>query len=545
QYSYDSRNTGFERWLGATRGETRLGDKLTVGATYAGEFDERGTWKGTDEAPSPLRHHAYGLDASLQLAEQTEIHASYALSDTGSWGQGDNNSALQVGLSSRSVERLRLDGDYQRLERKFDPITNRFLVGQRDKERWNAKAEIDVSSEVVARAENRASRDISEGSDGERLTDMSQVLGATWNKETYPTLDAEFEVRDIYDGPDRSVQNDRRSTGRLTASHGWGRLDWRARYENERYDEKVRVNGEHETIHRLKAEPKLYLGQGLTIGGEGKVETHFDRETDRYDERRSFLKGRAEYQVSKTFSALGAWERRDTHDTDRQGFSLGGGVHRDSDLGYSLGANWKPTHNFETRSRVERQRGRDELLNEDNRRTQSYRQQAFWYISRDFEVSGEFIHTDLEDLRKIGVSGDGDRRIDNEFLADVSYNHKEDLSLTAGAHFHKRDLYTSIVSETWVRRVFLGGNIHLTRRLELTGEGYYAWLEGEPLAYEEEGREIENARLRFLLELAYDFKSHTRFAFGVEGVDYEEDSAPENANDFSATRAYLKLIGRF
>ena len=305
QYGYDSRDTGYERWVGASRGQANLTGAVTVGMTYAGEFDERGTWQGPDDPGSPLRHHAYGMDATVRLAEDTEISAAYAMSDTGSFGQANDNGALQMDLHSTSISGLKLEGAYRRLERTFDPISNRHLVGQRDKERWDLGAELDVSKTVTVHTKNRTSRDIATGTDGEHYTDMSNIIGAALRPGRGPELAAEFELRDVYDGPQRSDRNDRRSTARLTARDEWGRVDWRARYENERFDEKAGSDGEQATVHRLKLEPKFDAGRGLLFSGEGKVEANRDRREGIFDEQRTFVRAKAEYRLGEKLSAAG------------------------------------------------------------------------------------------------------------------------------------------------------------------------------------------------------------------------------------------------
>ena len=200
---------------------------------------------------------------------------------------------------------------------------------------------------------------------------------------------------------------------------------------------------------------------------------------------------------------------------------------------------------METRARVERQRTRDEAALDVLRESMTYRHQVFWYVSRDLELSGEFIHADLrgpaEDRRgrrrrpphRQRSAGGRGLQLARRPLADRGLPPPQARSLQPGA------------LESWVRRIYAGGNGHVTRNWEFTGEIHYAWLEGRPLAYEDENRMIENARLRFLLETSLDLRRHARCALGFERVDYDEDSDPTGAADFDASRVYLKLIGQF
>ncbi|NNE08704.1 MAG: hypothetical protein HKN20_09100, partial [Gemmatimonadetes bacterium] len=546
QYSYDSRESGYERYLAAGRGETTVLDRATVGMTYATEIDDAGSWEGGDERPMPLRHHAYGADLDVTVVDGTSVRGAYARSDTGQWGKAARNEAVTLGFDSHTFERLRLHGDYKRFENAFEPISNNFLVGQKDKERWDVGLELDVSAAVGAHASQRVSRDLRAASDGRQLRDRSHIAGTELRGRTgVPDFRGEVEIRDRYDENDRNRLDDRRTTTRWELADDYARFDWAARYENEQFDQRGGEGGAEETIHRFKISPRADLGAGFAWAAEAKSELTKDRVRGLYREHRAHYRTELEFRAEKRLSALGAWEGSRTVDLEREAFGFGGGTPREHAYGYSVGANWRPFRRWETTARYENQRTRDDMLAVIRNESETYRHELFFVPHRDLEFHGEFVFTDLEDVRKIGVTGAGSRRRDREYLFDVNYNYDETVSLTTGFHFHERNIFDPFATETWVRRVFAGVNAHFLQSLEGTAELQYAWLDGEPIDHPDGLSSIENQRLRYLFELALDIRTRGRLALGYEGVDYEEPSTADAANDFMADRAYLKLITRF
>lgn len=293
----------------------------------------------------------------------------------------------------------------------------------------------------------------------------------------------------------------------------------------------------------MKLAPSANLGRGFAFEAEAKNEIVHDRDLDQFVRRREFAGTQLRYAAAgNRVSALLSWEGRFEYALHDVGLEPFGGDRSRSENALSAGAEWRPDPHWDVHGRAEYQEERDVVLDETVRRTRSYRQAVAHRPTRDLEWNAALEFTDLEDLRKIGVVGSGQRRRDTEAQLDGNYNHGESLSLTAGFHIHRREIFDPEGQETWVHRLFAGMNGHLHRRVEATFEAHYAWLDGRPLATDIET--IDNTRLRLLGEISWDVRRWTRLALGHEQVDYREDSTPDGENDFEAGRTYLKWIAR-
>ena len=173
------------------------------------------------------------------------------------------------------------------------------------------------------------------------------------------------------------------------------------------------------------------------------------------------------------------------------------------------------------------------------------RHELFFDPNPDLELHTEYLHTDLQDLQKIGVAGAGRHRLDNELLVEGHWNGDETTALAAGFTWHARRTYRPEKIDTWTRRIFAGVTHRFMPRLELVSELDYAWLTGEPVDQQAGEPLVDNAHLRWTGELAWELNDRARMALGHSRVDYKDELDPGAEQDYAAGRTYLKLMGRF
>ncbi|MBK8229136.1 MAG: hypothetical protein IPK72_00845 [Candidatus Eisenbacteria bacterium] len=547
-YSYSARDAGYDRYAHGYRAQLITGEAVRVGATFADEFDQPGSWSGTAPRPDAERRRVTGLDGRLQLGERTSLELAAARSDSAQWNRQGASGAYVATLNSRVIPQLAIKTSYQRYERGFEPPVRRNLSGERDRERFEWRAEIDPNAAARAWIALRQQRDLRTGSDGERATDRATVVGGEARSLWGATLRSELSIRDLWDGKDRSIRDDRHTQARFGLKRSFGSLSLGADYEHERVDAQRGTAEEKLTIHRLKLAPKWSPTSRSFLLAEAKDEATLDRNSERYIGRKSSVRGEAGYRWRDGLSTSVTAEQRTVYDVDQRSAPVFQGTARDRETAASIGGEWAPIAAFRTLVRAETQRARDELSDQTRRRGSSLRHEITADVARDASMRFEQTHSDLEDIRKIGIAGDGSRRIDHEYVLEGTVNRDEHLAVSTGWAFRRRTLFLEGRQTSDLHRLFAGLNLALPRELELTTEVDWAHLEGQTVASgtDPEGAPAaDNARFRFMVEVASNAWRHGRIALGHERATFDGETADTASPDYQAGRTYLKVIGKF
>ncbi len=553
QYSFDDRDAGYRRYLAATRADVKLGERVSFGGRYAGVFDDAGSWRGDEtNKPPAQRLSAYGAVLQADLMDHTRIEAAAALSDSGHLGGEASNAALGVRLECRDVPRLRLKGEFQRIEYGFEPLDNRSFVGQRNRQIISSEGTYAASSAVDLIAGQRHVTAANPQFDANSYTDETVFAGLAVRPAKGMTLKYKHEWRSAIDDKSSHEKEEYRETSLMELELAGSKGKTRIAAERELFLDQVHkgTEGASTATWRLRSASDLRFGTLLRPSLVLKTELRKDRDSDMSLNRRDMAEAEVNIRKAEILQAQVRGEWAADYDIHEAGWHFTGGERVRREYAYVLSGDLRPTDSVQLIATLERQETYDDASDAVERKAKVARCEGYWFINPDLELHAAFSNEDLEDTRKIGVSDGLLHRYETRFESDLTYNADTKLSLFAGYQLKIRRLFYPDLSDTRVNRIRLGINAHLTRRLEITARVRYTSLTGESVAYSQSDgidvhEDLENHRWIATGELAYDLKSMWRVAAGYESLEYAVDSVEDSQDDYSAGRIYLKVMQKF
>lgn len=552
QYSFDDRETGYRRYLGATRTMVDLGEAARAGVLYAGVYDDAGSWRGEESLRPPAqRLAAYGGVFEADLLERTRLEATAALSDSGRLGDAEDNRAFGLHLESQSIPRLAFSGDFQRMEQGFEPLDNRTLVGQRNRQKLELEGKFRAADALDLLGGFRRTESANPEVNSLAYTDRSSFAGLAVRPHAGTELGFRHEWRSAVDELDVHLKEGYRETSTLEARQGFGESLLHLLAEREHFTDEARRESDLSRIatwrfgSELELEPAEWLIGGATL----YTESVYDRDAERTRGRQDRAELEARLRLDERYALRGSGEWQINYALDEAGWKFTGGEAEDKRHAYSAGADLRPIEAVQLLLAHDRERARDEGTSEITRQSELTRAEGYWFLTPDLELHGAAAREDLMDARKIGVAQGLLRRYERRWELDVTYNWEPRLSCFAGYQWKLRRLYDGGRSDTELQNIRVGANVHLHEDWEVTARVRYALLDGEPVAVSDGtvimGDPLENHRWVMTGEVAWDASRMFRFAAGYETLEYAVDSLADSPDDYAADRFYLKAMQKF
>jgi hypothetical protein len=553
QYSFDERETGYRRYLAATRTQLKLGERASAGILYAGVYDDAGSWRGDESGrPAAQRLAAYGGVLQADLLERTSIEATAALSDSGRLGDDEDNTAFGLALESHSIPRLDLKGDFQRIEYGFEPLDNRTLTGQRNRQRLDLEGRFRAASAVDLLGGERLTESANPEYDAAAYTDRATYAGLAYRPFARTELGYRHEWRTAVDEKTVHLKDEYRETSTLEARQELGTSKVRLAAEREHFTNDGQVAADalaRSATWRLRGALDFVPRAWLNSNAELHTEAIRDRDDERMRARQDRAKLGAQLRFAEQYVLRGNGEWRTDYALDDAGWKFTGGDPTTKRSAYSAGADLRPLDPVQVILGYDREKTRDETTQSVQRQSELTRAEGYWFATPDLELHAAGSREDLRDARKIGIAQGLLRRHERRYEADVTYNLHTQLSVFAGYQWKLRRLYDIGRSDTEVQNLRLGVNWHLHERWELTGRVRYTLLDGEPVAWTDESTSIdealENHRWIGTGEIAWDASRMFRFALGYETLEYDVDSEEDSPDSYAADRFYVKAIQKF
>jgi len=552
QYSFSDDEAGYRRYLAATRTEVKLGAGAKAGIAYAGVADDAGSWRGTASTRVPAqRLHAYGTTLEVDPFDRTHLEASAALSDSGRLGGEAHNGAIGLHLESRDLPRVALMADFQRLGHGFTPLDNQTLVGQRNRQDVKVEATVHAATNLDLTGGQRHLKTANPEYVDLAYADRTSFAGATYRPWRGTEFGLRQEWRDAVDTRPVHAKDETRHTTTLEASQGYRASRLRLAAERERYtnDALPGLWDSRTTTWRLRGGLELRPGERFQADLIGKSEAVHDRAADRTRERRDRAEVSARWKLLEWVALRGDGEWQADYTLDAFGWRFTGGTRAGRTGAYALGADFRPHPSVQLLLSHDREESRDDATDAVERESRASRVEGYWFLTPDLELHGAAGVEDLRDARKIGVAQGLLRRYERSGEGDITYNWSTRLSFFTGLQLRLRRIYEPGRSDTELKRFRGGVNVHLHRDWELTTRLSYAWLDGEPVLWSDDGATtdlaLENHRWIASGELAWDASRMWRLAAGYESLEHEIDSVTASADDYRADRVYLKVMQKF
>jgi hypothetical protein len=553
QYSFDDRDAGYRRYLAATRTTVKLGERASAGLLYAGVYDDAGSWRGSQTARPPAqRLGAYGGVLQADLLEHTSLEATAALSDSGRLGDNaDHNRAFGVHMESRDVPRLALKGDYQRIEHGFEPLDNRALVGQGNREQLTLEGTVRAAASVDLLGGQRTTRSANPEYDALAYTDRATYGGLAYRPWQSTEFTYRHEWRSVVDVKPVHQKQEYRETATLEAKQAVGETDVRLALEREHFTDDAHAAAElsRTATWRLRSGIDFARGEWLSSTALLSTEAIRDRETQRTRSRQDRAELGAQLRVDEKYALRGNGTWRIDYALDEAGWKFTGGDAGLKRRAFSAGADLRPVEPVQVILGYDREKSSDETTQTLQRQSDLVRVDGYWFVTPDLELHTAGAREDLRDARKIGVAQGLLRRYERRFEGDITYNLQTRLSLFGGYQWRMRRLYDPGASDTRVQNFRVGLNVHLHTAWEVTGQVRYTLLDGEPVAWTEgltsADEMLENHRWIATGEVAWDASSMFRFAVGYETLEYAVDSVTDSPDDYAADRFYVKAMQKF
>ncbi|MBM3318617.1 MAG: hypothetical protein FJY75_12270, partial [Candidatus Eisenbacteria bacterium] len=552
QYSFDRRDTGYRRYLAATRTRVNLGESARAAVLYAGTYDDAASWRGEESLrPAAQRLGAYGGTLEADLLERTRLEATAALSDSGRLGGERHNRAFGLRLESQSLPRLAFSGDFQRMERGFEPLDNRALVGQSNRQRLELDGKFRAAAAVDFLGGHRRTESANPEFDSRAYTDLTTFAGLAYRPLARSELTYRHEWRSAVHERVVHLKEEYRETSTLEARQAVGAWRGRLLAEREHFTNEARA-GEalsRAGVWRLAGGLELKPGEWLNSQAGLFTESTYDRDSERTRARSDRADLGATLRLRERYVLRGDGEWQIDYALDQQGWRFSGGNPENKRRAYSAGADLRPWEPVQVLLGHDRARTRDETAGTIERQSELTRVEGYWFVTPDLELHGAGAREDLMDARKIGVAQGLLRRYERRWEADVTYNWEPRLSLFAGYQWKLRRLQDYGRSDTELQNFRVGANLHLHRNWEITARLRYTLLDGEPIAVSDGtatvGAPLENHRWIATGEVAWDASRMFRFALGYESLEYAVDSLADSPDDYAADRVYLKVMQKF
>lgn len=557
QYSFDEREAGYRRYLAGTRTDLKLGERVRAGILYASVYDDENSWRGEgSEQPPPERRGAYGGIFEADLFDHTRIEATAALSDSGQLGREHDNGALGLSFNSRSIPRLDLQGDFQRIEHNYEALDNRTLVGQRNRQEVRLEGTYAAAAKVDLEGGGRQVEAANPEIDDNAYTDLTTFAGLRYRPMERTELGYRHEWRMANDEKDIHLRDEYRETSTLSASQRFARARVRLAAEREHFTNHIlpdSATGARQATWRLRGGLDLTPADWLSSRLVLKTELLRDREADQSTARTDRAEAAATVEVGRAYVFRADAEWVNTYTLDQAGYQFTGGTQATRAGAYSLGADLRPIDPVQLILGYDYERLRDEIESAVERQSELIRAEGYWYITRDLELHGAAGREDLRDARKIGIANGMLRRYEERYDLDLTYNYTTRFSFFTGMQLKLRRIFNPEHSDTDLQRFRIGANWHVHPRLELTARLRYTDLNGEPVSYTAANgtttlafdEAFENHRWIATGEVALDVGRMWRCAIGYETLEYGVDSVQDSPDDYAADRVYLKLMQKF
>ncbi len=553
QYSFDQRDAGYYRYLTGSRTQIQLGERARAGVLYAGVYDDQGSWRGNQqEQPPAQRLAAYGGTLEADLFDRTRIEATAALSDSGQLGRDHDNHALGVHLESRSIQRLALTGDFQRIEYGFKPLDNRTLTGQRNRQQTKLEGVYRAASMVDLEGGGRHTKSANAEYDIRAYTDRATFAGLRLRPLARTELSYRHEWRSAVDELEIHQKDESREISTLELQQRFGGSRARLSAERLHFTDHVAPDsaGARTATWALRGgldyHPTGWLATSLVL----TTDLTRDRIAERSLSRDDRLEAGAALDFSPRYRLRGDLEQEARYLLDDAGYRFTGGDETRTREAHSFGADLRPWEAVQFLLGYDREESRDEVAAKIDRQSELARAEGYWFITSELELHGAFAREDLQDLRKIGVAQGLLRRYERRFEVDLTYNYLTRLSFFAGYQLKLRRIFDPGRSDTDLNQYRIGVNYHLHPRWELTARLRYNDLRGEPVRIASNagvtvGEALENHRWVATGEVAWDAGRMWRFAVGYETLEYKVDSEADSPDDYAADRFYVKLLQKF
>ncbi len=553
QYSFDERDAGYYRYLAASRTHVQLGESARAGVLYAGVYDDAGSWRGDETGRPPAqRRAAYGGTFEADLFDRTRIEAAAALSDSGRLGEEDKNGAVGIHLESRSIDRLALIGDYQRIEHNFEPLDNRSLVGQTNRQQTKLQGVYQVADNIELEGGGRRTKSANPEFDDQAYTDQSTFAGLRFRPYQLTELAYHHEWRTAVDEKEVHQKDEYRETSTLEAQQRFSESRLRLGAEREHFTNHVMADstGSQLATWRLRGALDYRPWTWLDARAALKTEVAHDRDTERSTARKDRAELGATFSFHPRYSLRGDLEKESRFSLDDKGYKFSGGDKTRGISAYSLGADLRPWEPVQLLFGYDQEETRDEINDVTERESELLRAEGYYFATPDLEFHSAFTREDLRDLRKIGIDQGLLRRYERRFELDVTYNYHVRLSFFSGYMLKLRRIFDPGRSDTDVHQYRVGINYHITPRWELMGRVRYTTLDGEPIdaasgSSVTVSEALENHRWIATGEIAWDLAHMWRIALGYESLEYAVDSVTDSPDDYDANRFYLKLMQKF
>ncbi len=554
QYSYDQRATGYRRYIAATRANFQLGQSAKAGVLYSGLYDDAGSWRGEETYRTPAqRLAAYGGTLEADPWDRTHMNFAIAWSDSSRLGGENNNTAIGFDIDFRTLQPLVLKLDYQRLEYGFEPLDNHSFVGQRNRQIIRLDGAYRASQAIELEGGGRHVSSANPEFDDQAYTDQLTFVGLRYRPAERTELFGRQEWRSAVDEKVIHLKDEQRYTTLLEGQQKIGaRSIARLAAEYEQFENQVLEGNEgwRTATWRIRARGEAVPKEWIKSPLVWLSDLVKDRGTNTSRDRLDRFEWGLELTPQKGYGLRGLYTWQGDYALDASGWNFTGGTRTRHIYSFSAGTDIRPWNPLQLLVSYDREKLHDDVNAVDERESELIRAEGYWFVTRDLELHSAGTREDLRDVRKIGVGYGLLRRYERRFEIDLTYNWNTRLSLFAGYLYKKRRIYQPDWSDTDVNRLLLGGNLHVTRRLEIIARLRYTDLDGQPVAYS--GSEsilindaLENRRWIVTGEVAWDIGNLFRLSGGYETLEYEVTSVESSPDDYAADRFFLKLMNKF